>query len=224
MQSRSPFWGQCLYREHCALRVDMSPPTRIILLPGPAGDRTLVSRLRAGEEQAYRDCYDQHAPRTLALLIRILRNQAKAEEILQETFVAVFRKVGQYRGDAPFGAWISGIAVRRALNALRDDSRRIPSACDGPEGVSADVEGDLTRRDLARRLLALLDRLSEDKRLAILLHAEGYTAAEIGELTGAPRATVLARIARGRAELVSLVTAEEQRDGRALDDDEVKRG
>jgi RNA polymerase sigma-70 factor (ECF subfamily) len=107
--------------------------------------------MRAGEEQAYRDCYEQHAPRTLGLLIRILRNQAKAEEILQETFVAVFRKVRQYRGDAPFGAWIRGIAVRRALNAVRDDSRRIPSGADGPEVVSPDVEGDLTRRDLARR-------------------------------------------------------------------------
>ena len=182
--------------------------------------------MRAGEEQAYRDCYDLHAPRTLALLIRVLRNQAKAEEILQETFVAVFRKIRQYRGDAPFGAWIRGIAVRRALNALRDDSRRIPSGSDGPEGVGGDVEGDLARRDLARRLLAMLDRLTEDKRLAILLYAEGYTAAEIGEMTGAPRATALARIARGRAELLSLLAAENQTeqllDDRALE--ELKRG
>jgi RNA polymerase sigma-70 factor (ECF subfamily) len=210
----------------------MSSSRRIVLLPGPAGDRALVSRLRGGEEQAYRDCYDLHAPRTLALLVRILRNRAKAEEILQETFVAVFRKVRQYRGDAPFGAWIRGIAVRRALNAVRDDLRRIPSGADGPQGgdVDADVEGDLTRRDLARRLLGLLDRLTDDKRVAILLHAEGYTAAEIGELTDAPRGTVLARIARGRAELVGLAAAQdrredrlgEQRDRRAIE--ELTRG
>ena len=125
-------------------------------------------------------------------------------------------------GEAPFGAWIRGIAVRRALNALRDDARRIPSGADGPETVTADVEDDLTRRDLARRMLALLDRLSDDKRLAILLYAEGYTASEIGELTNAPRATVLARIARGRAELVSLVGANDELDVRALE--ELKRG
>jgi len=204
----------------------MSSSPRIVLLPGPAGDRALVSRLLRGEEQAYRDCYDLHAPRTLALLVRILRNQAKAEEILQETFVAVFRKIRQYRGDAPFGAWLRGIAARRAFNALRDDARRIPNGSDGQEGINGEVEGDLTRRDLARRVLALLDRLTEDKRLAILLYAEGYTAAEIGELTGAPRATVLARIARGRAELISLMAADEQRDGRAIEDalEELKRG
>jgi RNA polymerase sigma-70 factor (ECF subfamily) len=200
----------------------MAPIPRIVLLPGPAGDRALVSRLQAGEEQAFRDCYEQHAPRAMALLVRILRNQAKAEEILQETFVAVFRKIGQFRGEAPFGAWIRGIAARRALNALRDDLRRPPSGLNGHEGVNADAEVDLTRRDLARRLMALVDRLTEEKRIAILLYAEGYTAAEIGEMTGAPRATVLARISRGRAELLGLVAEEEQLDARTLE--ELKRG
>jgi RNA polymerase sigma-70 factor, ECF subfamily len=200
----------------------MATTHRIVLLPGPAGDRALVSRLQAGEEQAFRDCYEQHAPRTLALLLRILRNQAKAEEILQETFVAVFRKIGQYRGDAPFGAWIRGIGARRALNALRDDSRRLPSCSDGAEPANADIEDDLSRRDLARRLMTLIDRLTDEKRIAILLYAEGYTASEIGEMTRAPRATVLARIARGRAELAGLMAEAEQRDGRALE--ELKRG
>ena len=120
MQSNASARGHYLYREPCVLPLfaPMASTPRIVSLPGPAGDRALVSRLQAGEEQAFRDCYEQHAPRVLRLLARILRNQAKAEEILQETFVAVFRKMGQYRGEAPFGAWIRGIAARRALNAL----------------------------------------------------------------------------------------------------------
>jgi len=204
---------------------------RIVPLPGLAGDRALVNRLRSGEEQAYRDCYEQHAPRTLALLVRILRDQAKAEEILQETFVAVFRRINQYRGDAPFSAWIRGVAVRRALNARRDEARRVQSAPEadaettkGSAGAGiSEVEDDLSRRNEARRLLVLLDDLSEDKRIALLLYAEGYTATEIGDLTDAPRATVLARIARGRAELLRLVAAEEPREGRAVEE-ELKRG
>ena len=186
----------------------------IALLPGPAGDRALVARLLAGEEQAFRDCYDLHAPRTLSLLARMLRDRAQAEEILQETFVAVFKKIGQYRGDARFGTWITGIAVRRALNAMRDESRRIPTSSAGETeqaGVNAGdgdgEESELSRRDLARRLLGLIDRLGGEKRIAILLYAEGYTAAEIATLTHAPRATVLARIARGRAALLSLAAA-----------------
>jgi RNA polymerase sigma-70 factor (ECF subfamily) len=190
-------------------------PRSIALLPGPAGDRALVARLLAGEEQAFRDCYELHAARTLSLLARMLRDRAHAEEILQETFVAVFKKIAQYRGDARFATWITGIAVRRALNALRDESRRIPTAPGGDteragaragDGDGECEESDLSRRDLARRLLTLIDRLGDDKRIAILLYAEGYTAAEIATLTHAPRATVLARIARARAELVSLAT------------------
>ena len=153
----------------------------------------------------------------------MLRDRSRAEEILQETFVAVFRKVGQYRGEAQFGTWIRGIAARRALNALRDDSRRIPSVGAGAESVDAGSETDLTRRDLARRLLGLLDRLSDDKRIAILLHAEGYSATEIGEMTESPRATVLARIARGRAELVKLA-AEAEEAGASRGAGEVTRG
>jgi RNA polymerase sigma-70 factor (ECF subfamily) len=172
-----------------------------------------VARLLAGEEQAFRDCYDMHAARTLSLLARMLRDRAHAEEILQETFVAVFRKIAQYRGDARFATWITGIAVRRALNALRDESRRIQTAPGGDadpavahsgDGDADGEESDLWRRDLARRLLGLIDRLSGDKRIAILLYAEGYTASEIATLIHAPRATVLARIARARAELLAL--------------------
>jgi RNA polymerase sigma-70 factor (ECF subfamily) len=185
----------------------MPTSRRIALLPGPAGDRALAARLLAGEEQAYRDCYDLHAPRTLSLLVRMLRDRGKAEEILQETFVAAFKKIGQYRGDAAFGTWIRGIAVRRALNALRDEGRRMPTTpmpADVGEGGSGGAETDLTQRDLARRTLALLDKLSDDTRIALLLHAEGYTAAEIAAMEKAPRGTILARLSRGRAELASL--------------------
>jgi len=178
----------------------------------------LVARLLAGEEQAFRDCYELHATRTLSLLVRMLRDRSRAEEILQETFVTVFKKIAQYRGEARFSTWISGIAVRRALNALRDESRRQPAPGDATEeGDDAGNESALSRRDLARRLLALIDQLSDEKRIAILLYAEGYTAAEIATLTHAPRATVLARIARGRAELLGLAAGaglDLTRDGR----------
>jgi RNA polymerase sigma factor (sigma-70 family) len=186
----------------------MSPLRRIAVLPGAVGDRALVARLRAGEEQAYRDCYDLHAPRIMALLVRILRDRPWAEEILQETFVAAFDKVSQYRAEARLSTWISGIGIRRALNALRDESRRIPRSRSVEESSGAGNESQLTSRDLARRILGLLETLSDEKRIALLLYAEGYTTSEIGTLTNVPRATVLARISRGRAELVALAVSE----------------
>jgi RNA polymerase sigma-70 factor (ECF subfamily) len=179
------------------------PP--ISYLPGSPGDRALVARLLAGEEPAYRECYRAHAPRAYALLVRILRDRHAAEEILQETFIAAFDKIGQYRGQARLSTWINEIAIRRALNALRERGRRLPSDGRGcEEATDAGGETRLVRRDLARRMLDLMDRLSEDQRVALLLAAEGYTAAEIAGLTDAPRPTVLARLARGRARLLTL--------------------
>jgi RNA polymerase sigma-70 factor (ECF subfamily) len=207
----------------------VSASHRIVSLPGPAGDRALVARMLAGEEHAYRDCYDTHAPRVLGLLVRMVGDRAKAEEILQETFAAVFNKVAQYRGEAQLGTWIAGIGIRRALNALREDGRRISTVATGMDDRGDEgAESALAHRDLARRTLALLDRLAPDKRIALLLYAEGYTAAEIATLTKAPRATILARIARGRAELVSLAAGAGMADGEsasvALDREELHRG
>jgi RNA polymerase sigma-70 factor (ECF subfamily) len=185
----------------------MTSARPISFLPGTAGERALLARLVAGEEMAYRECYQAHAPRTLALLLRMLRDRPRAEEVLQETFIAAFGKIGQYRGEARLGTWINEIAIRRALNVLRDESRRIPGAGEGVSEVPEGGETRLARRDLARRLLAVMDRLSGDQRVALLLAAEGYTAAEIAGLTEAPRSTVLARLARGRARLLELAAS-----------------
>jgi RNA polymerase sigma-70 factor (ECF subfamily) len=185
----------------------MSSERPISFLPGSAGERALVAGLVAGQELAYRECYQAHAARTFALLLRILRDRPRAEEILQETFIAVFDRIGQYRGQARLGTWINEIAIRRALNALRDESRRVATT-GAPAEDHADAEAGgeprLARRDLARRMLALMDQLADDQRVALLLAAEGYTAAEIATLVEAPRATVLARLARGRARLLAL--------------------
>jgi RNA polymerase sigma-70 factor (ECF subfamily) len=184
----------------------VAPNPRITFLPGAAGERALVARLMAGDELAYRECYETHAPRTLRVLLRMLGDRGKAEDVLQETFVAAFKKIAQFRGDAQLGTWITGIAIRRALNHVRDAGRRLPAATTDAIEPPAELPGEeshLASRDLARHLLVRMEQLEPARRLALLLFAEGYTASEIGELTGAPRSTVLSQIARGRAELLA---------------------
>jgi len=190
----------------------MAPNRRIAFLPGAAGERALVARLVAGDELAYRECYELHAAKIFRVLVRTLGNPAKAEDVLQETFAAAFAKIGQFRGEAQLGTWITGIAIRRALNLVRAEGRRLPPATTSdeiePADESAGEEARLASRDLARHLLQLMDRLDPPRRLALLLHAEGYTAAEIAEMTDAPRGTVLSHISRARAELIGLLDHE----------------
>jgi RNA polymerase sigma-70 factor (ECF subfamily) len=160
----------------------------------------------AGEDAAYRECYELHAPALMRVLVRVLRNRALAEEILQESFVAAFRKIGQFRGETKLSSWLTGIALRRGLNALRGESRRLKHLPPPPEPETS-FEPFLADRDMTRKVLALLDEMEPEKRMALLLQAEGHTAAEIAEMMGEPRGTVLSRLARSRAELVERAAA-----------------
>jgi RNA polymerase sigma-70 factor (ECF subfamily) len=173
----------------------------ILFFPGEIGERALRARMVAGEEAAYRDCYQQYAPRLLRLLNGILRNHARAEEVLQETFVAAFRGIARFRGDVSISVWLSRIATNRAYNLIRDESRAKRTAPPEQDEPLTELEPRVEGRDLARKVMVILDRMEPSKKVALLLQAEGYTAAEIADICGEPRGTILARLSRSRAEL-----------------------
>ncbi len=173
----------------------------ILFLPGEIGERALRARLVAGEDGAYRDCYQLYAPKLMRLLVGIVRNRARAEEILQDTFIAAFRSIARFRGEIAVSSWLARIATNRAYNLIRDESRQkrtVPRPVEEPVSrPELRVEG----RDLARKVMGILDQMDPSKKLALLLQAEGYTVAEIAEISDEPRGTILARISRSRAEL-----------------------
>jgi RNA polymerase sigma-70 factor (ECF subfamily) len=180
---------------------------RILFLPGETGEKALLARLEAGEDAAYRECYQSFAPQVLRVLMRVLRNQAQAEEILQDTFVAAFKSIGQFRGETRLSTWLSRIAINRAYNCIRDEGRRnknLPvERADEAPALIPQLEG----RDLSRRVMAILDTMDAAKRMALLLAAEGYSVAEIAECSGEPRGTILARLSRARIELGERIAA-----------------
>jgi RNA polymerase sigma-70 factor (ECF subfamily) len=176
-----------------------------------ARESELRQRLAAGDGAAFRALYDAQGPRLLRLLLRLLGDGGLAEEILQDTFLAAYESVGKFRGEATLAGWLARIALRRALNARRARARRKEEALDQvemPDEVTQTAQSGLEGRDLARRVLGLMERLEPRKRQALLLQAEGYTASEIAEIEGEPRGTILARLFRARAELVELAAAE----------------
>ena len=173
----------------------------ILFLPGELGERALRARLVAGEDAAYRDCYQSYAPKLLRLLTGILRNKARAEEVLQETFIAAFRGIARFRGEVGIATWLTRIATNRAYNAIRDDSC-VKRTAPPPEAEPVSrFEPQVEGRDLARKVMAILDQMDPAKKLALLLQAQGYTVAEIAGISAEPRGTILARLSRSRAEL-----------------------
>ena len=173
----------------------------ILFFPGEIGERALRARLIAGEDAAYRDCYQLYAQKLMRLLMSILHNKARAEEILQDTFIAAFRSVHRFRGDVSLVSWLGRIATNRAYNAIRDESRQKRTAPPPGEIPVSRFEPQVEGRDLARKVIGILDQMDPAKKLALLLQAEGYSVAEIAEISAEPRGTILARLSRSRAEL-----------------------
>jgi len=100
-------------------------------------DESLVERLREGDREAFDLLYDRYFTRVHGFIARRMSNQADAEETTQEVFINLFSSIHTYRGDAPFAAWLFGVA-RRTL-ASRFKRRRhemVPLGLDEPDNVS----------------------------------------------------------------------------------------
>ena len=120
------------------------------------------------------------------LAIRICSSPADAEDVLQETFLKLFQKLNQFRGDSPFWGWLRKIAINTALTKLRQEVNG-PSALDGVFIRKSAVHESVHNSDPADAidLDSKLSRLPAVTRTVLWLHTvEGYTHAEIAEMMG----------------------------------------
>lgn len=162
-----------------------------------AGAAALVGRARGGDAAAFRALYDAHVGRVHALSLRLMAHGAEAEELTQDVFVAAWRQLGTYRGEARFGTWLHGITVRLSRQRLRGLLRRRARA----ERYSREFTGPVSapQPSADHELERALAQLPRRMRTALVLHAvEGYTQAETAALMGIAEGTVKAHVHRAR--------------------------
>ena len=182
----------------------MAPPTIRLLRPDDADPPGLLNALREGRPEAFRSLYTLHLERVLALTRRMLRDPHDAEEAAQETFVRVFRAVGQFRSDAKLSTWIYRIAVNICLDELERRPRRATVALSEFLPSDEDLEGDAIARQKSAELEAILDSLTPIKSTTFYLHyVDGLTATEIGEILNEGRGNVVKRLERVRDEVLA---------------------
>lgn len=151
----------------------------------------LLRRLAAGDQKALGEFYDLFAGLANGLALRILRDTADAEDVVQEAFVQVWRQAGRYdpRRGSP-QAWLCTIARTRALDRLR---RRVSRREDTTEAPPATADAPQTEEAMTVR--KALDGLSTDQRRALeLAYYEGLTQTEIAQELGEPLGTIKTRI------------------------------
>jgi RNA polymerase sigma-70 factor, ECF subfamily len=168
---------------------------------GGVEDRALVDAARAGDREAFGAVVELETRAVYRTCLRILGSPADAEDVTQETFVAAFRSIGKFRGDAPLRAWLLRIATRQAFRRLA--SRRPSTDVDNvPEPLLADRHAEPAdailategRRDVRRAVGALPEPYRE--AIALRFFAD-LSLAEVADATGRPINTVKTHLRRG---------------------------
>lgn len=147
-----------------------------------SSDLGLVRRALDGDGDAFASLFHLHKHRVYAVILRMTKNTAEADDLTQDAFIQVFRKLPTFRGESAFSTWLHRIAVTTALMHFRRQA---------PHQVSLDDPGDqdavpLSKRELGRhddRLRCSLDRIALARALETLPH--GYrTIFELHEIKG----------------------------------------
>jgi RNA polymerase sigma-70 factor, ECF subfamily len=174
--------------------------------PTPAldDDARLVLRVGEGEVAAYRELVRRHAPMLLRFVARLLRDEAEAEDVVQETCLRLWQHAGDYSPKARVTTWLHRIAHNLAIDRLRARRRLdpLPDSEQMPDSARQPTLLDEKRRALA--LNAALSELPERQATAIVLvHLHGLTGAEAAEVMGVGEEALESLLARGRRALKS---------------------
>jgi RNA polymerase sigma-70 factor (ECF subfamily) len=178
------------------------------------GDLDLVDKARAGDYDAFGELVRRFQDRVFRLARGMTANDAEAEEVMQDTFLNVFRNLHSYRGDSAVANWILRVAANAALMRLRRQRRKpLLSLEDARPDFSEDgasfitPPGDwakqpdekLISRELRERIDAAIADLPEKYRLVFLLRdVEGLSADEVADALGVTVPTVKSRLHRSR--------------------------
>ena len=179
-------------------------------------DQDLLNRLKAGDQQALGDLADAYSAKIYQLAFRYLRNREDAEEVVQDVLFKVYRKVGEFRGDAALSSWIYRITFNTAMSRLRTAKYQRQQA-EEPQVISSEGEalprpprGDVAdwsnlgddhvfRVELKRRIFRAILALPAIYRAPVVLRdIQGMSTEEASAMLRVKDQTLKSRLHRGR--------------------------
>jgi RNA polymerase sigma factor (sigma-70 family) len=167
-------------------------------------DRTLVSRVLAGDLNAFRMLIKQHERLVLHMVSRVIKSREEQEELCQDVFLKVHDKLKEFSFQSKLSTWIATIAYRHAINAMRKHRMQwseIPEE-DSFQAYFVTNENPETiaeEKDMDEYVRALVEQLPAQYKLVLTMyHVENMNYQEIGEVTGMPEGTVKNYLFRAR--------------------------
>ena len=176
-----------------------------------------IQRAKDGDASAFEYLYQVHSKRVFSICLRMLKNTSEAEDLTQQVFLGLFRKIGTFRGDSSLSTWLHRVTVNAVLMHLRQ--RKTLETTTSNSGRSSDDGNDT--RELAcgdNSMLMAIDRLNLNrairqlpatcKRLFLLHDVMGYRHGEIARFLGCSTASSKSQVHRARKRLRKLLQGE----------------
>jgi RNA polymerase sigma-70 factor, ECF subfamily len=171
-------------------------------------DEVLISRIAGGDRLAMQVLYARHHVRVYRFVLRLVRNEATAEDLISDVFLDIWRQAGKFEGRSAPSTWMLSIARFKALSALRrrPDEELDDETAEQIVDHADDPETTLAKKEKGSVLKQCLTRLSADHREIIdLVYYHEKSVEEVAEIVGIPEATVKTRMFYARKRLSELL-------------------
>lgn len=167
-------------------------------------DLELVKRVQAGDVNSFGDLIDRHQRAVYGIVSRMVNNRDDADDLVQEIFVAVYRSIRTFRGEAKFSTWLHTIAVNMTLKRLRKMRHEPTLSIDDPDiGLGATVTAEdstapddaLHRREKQALVRSAIDSLPDKQKIVVIMHYfEHLSCEEIASVLKCSVGTVWSRL------------------------------
>jgi RNA polymerase sigma-70 factor (ECF subfamily) len=189
-------------------------------------DPEAVARAAKGDHEAYRVLVQRYQGRAYGLALRVMRDEEQAKDVVQEAFLKAYRSLDRFEGRSSFFTWFYRVVMNLCLDAKRrepagrrvewDDEHALEapvgSGLDSVDPGSAHAAGpaeQLERVELRETLQRAIEGLPDDaRRTLVLREVDGLSYAEIAEVLGIPKGTVMSRLHHARRRMRALLEAQ----------------
>jgi RNA polymerase sigma-70 factor, ECF subfamily len=171
-------------------------------------DEVLIGRIASGDRLAMQVLFARHHVKVYRFVLRLVRNESSAEDLISEVFFDVWRQAGKFEGRSAVSTWLLSIARFKALSVLRrrSEDELDDETASAIEDQADDPEVALAKKDKGAALRECLTKLSpEHREIVDLVYYHEKSVAEVASIVGIPEATVKTRMFYARKKLSELL-------------------
>ena len=162
----------------------------------------LVEKCKVNDRQAQMQLYRQYCDGMFCVAMRFLKNSDDAEDVLQDSFIKAFQRIGQFKGDVTFGAWLKRIVVNGSIDFLKSKHQRTVELNESYLQVAEEDDWSVEEGISIDQVKKAIEELPQKYRYVVQLFlVEGYDHSEISEILGITETASRARLLRGKTQL-----------------------